>query len=365
MSTKKKEKALDNKCPSCKAPIFFNPSLGKWKCEYCDSEFTLEEIQAKTNAGKLENNEAPEKEVQPVEEDNTNYVSYRCENCGAEIITDEETAATFCLYCGNTAILKNKLSGKFAPNYVIPFKVPKEKAIEAFKGLSKGRPFVPKDFNNENNIEKIKGLYVPFWLFDVNVAGSLNYDATHVTSWSSGDVVYTKKDFYKVFRTGSMNFINIPADGSTRFDDKIMNSIEPFNFNDLVPYNHAYLSGFFAEKYDTEADAVAGIACNRAKETAKDTMYNDSYGYSTKIITENSLTPQVTEHKYVLLPVWMVNVKYQNKYYIFAMNGQTGEFIGNIPLDMKKVILWTILIFLGVFALVIIISLIFYWMGGV
>ncbi len=365
MSKVKKEKALDNKCPSCKAPIFFNPTLGKWKCEYCNSEFTLEEIQAKTNAGSLANNEAPKEEVKEQEvEDNTNYISYRCENCGAEIITDEETAATFCLYCGNTAILKNKLSGKFAPNYVIPFKVEKEKAIEAFKNLSKGRPFVPKDFNNENNIEKIKGLYVPFWLFDVDVEGSIDCDATSVSTWTSGDYQYTKKDIYKIFRTGNMKFNNIPADGSTRFDDKIMNSIEPFNFKELVPYNHAYLSGFYAEKYDTEADQVSNIAMDRAKETAKDTMYNDSLAYSTKIITNNTLVPTISEKKYVLLPVWMVNVKYKDKYYIFAMNGQTGEFIGNIPLDKNKVILWTILMFVGVFALVILISFIFHIVGG-
>ncbi len=370
MSNVKKEKALDNKCPSCKAPIFFNPSLGKWKCEYCNSEFTLEEIQAKTNAGSLDNNELPKvkdskaKEPEVVEEDNTSYISYRCENCGAEIVSDEQTAATFCLYCGNTAILKNKLSGKFAPNYLIPFKVEKEKAIEAFKNLSNGRPFVPKDFNNEQNIEKIKGLYVPFWLFDIEVSGSVDCDATNVTSWTSGDRVYTKKDFYKLFRTGSMKFNNIPADGSTRFDDKIMNSIEPFNFKELVPYNHAYLSGFFAEKYDTEADKVSNLAADRAKETAKDTMYNDSQGYSVKVITNNTLVPNIIENKYVLLPVWMVNVKYKDKYYIFAMNGQTGEFIGDIPLDKNKVVLWSILMFLGIFVLVIVISLILHIMGG-
>ncbi len=374
MNKTKKEKALDNKCPSCKAPIFFSPSLGKWKCDYCGSEFTLEEIEAKTNAGAKANNEpvktkSDEKETEvtkteTIEEDNTNYITYRCENCGAEIITDEETAATFCLYCGNTAILKNKLSGKFAPNYVIPFKIEKEKAIEAFKNLSQGRPFVPKDFNNENNIEKIKGLYVPFWLFDVSVDGSIDCDATKVSNWTSGDRAYTKKEIYKLYRTGSMKFNNIPADGSTRFDDKIMNSIEPFNFKDLVPYNHAYLSGFFAEKYDTEADAVAEIATDRAKETAKDTMYNDSHYYTTKVITNNTLEPTVIEHKYVLLPVWMVNVKYKDKYYIFAMNGQTGEFIGDIPLDKKKVILWTILMFVGIFVLIIIISLILHFLGG-
>ena len=145
----KKEDSLENRCPACRASIKFNPKLGKWKCAYCGSEFTLEEMQAHSDNASTEKKNRKDAQV---EDDNIEYVQYHCESCGAEIIADKETAATFCVYCGNTAILQSKLSGKFSPDLVIPFKNTKEDAITAFKGLSKGRPLMPKDFNNEQNI---------------------------------------------------------------------------------------------------------------------------------------------------------------------------------------------------------------------
>ncbi len=354
-----KEKALDNKCPSCGAPIHFNPTCSKWKCEYCDSEFSLEEMQKHNNASSEANNENVEAS-QNDELDDTIYVSYKCQNCGAEIVADEQTAATFCVYCGNTAILKNKLSGEFKPNLIIPFKTEKEQAIKAFEELSKGRPFVPRDFNNKVNIEKIKGVYIPFWLYDIDVTGEVDYDAKIVTSWSRGDTHYTKTDIYKIFRNGSMKFTKVPVDGSTRFDNDIMNSIEPFNYEEMVTYNHAYLSGFFAERYDVDSETAFKDAQERTLESGKDVMINDSAGYTGKLVTNNTLSTSVENKHYALLPVWMVNVKYKDKMYIFAMNGQTGEFIGNIPLDKNKAILWGILIFISIMLAVILISYIIF-----
>lgn len=355
---KKKESALDHKCPNCYAALPFNPSVGKWKCEYCDSEFTLEEIQKHTNASSIVNNE----DVTEVDE-NVSYLSYKCKSCGAEIVTDEQTASTFCVYCGNTAIMKNKLTGVFKPDYIIPFKNSKEDAEKAFIGLSKGRPFMPKGFNSKQNIEKIKGVYIPFWLFDFNVNGSLNMNAQQVKHWNVGDTYYTKTDYYKLYRTSSMNFTKIPVDGSTRFDNNIMNSIEPFNYDELTKYNHAYLSGFLAERYDTEAEASSGEASTRAISSARNKIFNDVTEFASKSIAEDTLKAELINKQYALLPVWMVNVKYQDKFYTFAMNGQTGEFIGDIPLDKKKVTIWSILMFIGIFLGVLLITYIVHFMG--
>lgn len=335
-------KVLDNKCPSCSAPIFFNPKLGEFKCEYCGSAFSLEEMQEHNNASSTENN----KNIINNTEENVNYVEYNCKNCGAAIIADEQTAATFCVYCGNTAILQNKLSNAFAPDKVIPFKKEKQTAIDAFKNITKGRPLAPKDFNKEENIAKIKGVYIPFWLFDLNVSGDLNCSAQKVRRWTTGNREYTNTKIFKVLRSGSMSFEKIPVDGSTRFADDIMNTIEPFNYEELENYNHAYLSGFYAEKYDIESEKAYDIASKRGLESAKDVMYNDSRGYTSKQITSNTLTSNSLKKEYALLPVWMVNIKYKDKMYLFAMNGQTGEFIGNIPLDVKKTIIYAISIFI-------------------
>ena len=373
----RKEKVVDSICPNCGAKLDYNAKLKKWKCKYCEGEFTLEELKEKNNAASDVNNEKPVEEVEEVTEEETkkknkkeeepqDYVNYTCQNCGAQIIADEQTAATFCVYCGNTAILKNKLSDKFHPDWIIPFKKEEAVAKEAFKNLSKGRPLCPTEFTDLKNIEKIKGVYIPFWLFDYETQGVLVCKGTNVRSWTVGDTRYTETKYYDLVRAGSMKFNRVPKDGSTRFDDNIMDSIEPFNYEELEEYNHAYLSGFFAEKYDVEPEVASKDAAQRAVNTATNEMYADSNGVClTKRIEQNTIQAKETKKEYVLLPVYMVNVKYNGKMYPFAMNGQTGEFIGDIPVDKKKAWKQGILTFIITFAIVIIISLIIFFMGGV
>lgn len=357
----KEEQALENRCPSCRASISFNPTAGKWKCSYCGSEFTLEEMKKYSdNASTKDDN----KKESTKKDTFDGYVNYRCESCGAEIIADEQTAATFCVYCGNTAILKSKLSGEFSPDKIIPFKKEKEAAITAFKGLSKGRPLMPRNFNDTKNIEKIRGVYIPFWLYDLNASGDVTMNGEIVQTWTSGDTHYTKTDTFLVTRGGAMDFSNIPVDASTRFDNAIMNTIEPFDYSEMVPYNHAYLSGFYAEKYDETGDKVLEEATNRAHNTAKNVLMDDARMYGAKVITSDNLTVSEKSKAYAMLPVWMVNVKYNDKMHTFAMNGQTGEFIGNIPLDKGRTFLYTILVFIISLAICIGISYLVFIGGG-
>ena len=147
------ETSLDTRCPACNSSISFNPKEQKWKCEYCGSSYTVEEMQQHQNSSTEKNNQ---KQETSKAEDPGLYISYKCQSCGAEILADEQTSATFCVYCGNTAILKSKLDGAFAPDCIIPFKKTKEDAIEAFKKLNKGKPLMPKFFNDVKNIENTK-----------------------------------------------------------------------------------------------------------------------------------------------------------------------------------------------------------------
>ncbi len=345
-------KVLDNKCPGCGAPIHFKPEIGKFKCDYCDGEYTAEQLKDMEKINKEE-------------VDTTNYVNYNCPDCGAEIITDENTAATFCVYCGNTSIIKNRLSGEFAPSKIIPFKMEKQKAIDAFKRLRKGRPLTPKSFISEKNIEKIQGVYIPFWLYEVDVNGTIEAAATRVKSWSSGDTHYTQTDYYNVVRTGTMTYHRVPVDGSTRFANDMMNTIEPFDYSKLIDYNHAYLSGFLAEKYDVNKEDAFKDAKTRTLNSTKEEMLNSMNGYTSKTIKKNDLEPKETKVEYALLPVWMVNVKYKDKFYLFAMNGESGKFIGNIPLDKKRVVIYIIITFIISFLIFTIISKFISSTGGV
>ena len=161
-----------------------------------------------------------------------------------------------------------------------------------------------------------------------------------------------------------MNYDRVPVDGSVRFDNDMMNTIEPFDYNKLIDYNHAYLSGFLAEKYDVSKEDAFKDASSRTLNSTKDEILNSMVGYATKKIKKNTLEAKLTSAEYVLLPVWMVNVKFKNKYYLFAMNGESGEFIGNIPLDKKRTIITTILTFIGLLLWFLLISYVLYLMGG-
>jgi DNA-directed RNA polymerase subunit RPC12/RpoP len=340
---------LDHKCPNCSATLKFNPHGQNWVCEYCRSEFTKEEIEAsEAKRGHIidENTEAV-----ATEKDANGMDIYSCPNCGAQIVADENTTATFCVYCKSTAILKNKLVGEFNPSKVIPFYKTKEDAIEAFKKIGKGKPFMPKEFSSQKNIDEMKGVYIPFWLYDFSVNGSIEADAKRVKTWRSGDYQYTKTDTYLVFRDGNMTYHKIPVDGSTHFEDDVMNSIEPFDYTGLVDFSHSYLSGFLAEKYDVESDKAISAAQERAKNSTTNTLKSSIGGYTSIHVVKENHQLEKTNEDYVLLPVWMLNIKYHDKCYIFAMNGQTGKMIGDIPVDKKKVAIWWIGLFVITFAI--------------
>ena len=349
-------KTVDHKCPNCNASINYNPKDKNWVCEYCGSKFTLEELTAneenfqKTN---VNNSKELKRNEKKLEEQNTEMDEYFCEDCGAKIITDKNTAATFCVYCKNTAILKSRLTDEFSPSKIIPFSKTKQEAIEAFKKIGKGKILMPKEFSNPKNIQEITGVYIPFWLYSCKMTGHVDGKGTKVMTWTTKDYIYTKTDTYKVARDGTFEFEKIPVDGSVRFNDAIMNSIEPFNYIELIDFNYSYLSGFLAEKYDVEQNEAKKITIDRAEHTCISTLEQRARmnGYAT-YYTQNKNTEVKEENiEYVLLPVWMLNIKYNEKMYTFAMNGQTGKMIGDIPFSKKKAVIFVLIIFAVIFGI--------------
>lgn len=345
--------ALDNKCPACGAKIKFNPKNQKWDCEYCGSKYTLEEMKKYDNASSDEANNLDIKlnSSKKLEEMDV----YHCKNCGAEVMADDTTTATFCLYCGSTTILKDRITDGIAPSRIIPFKKVKEDAIKSFKELYKGRPLMPKLFNDEKNIKKLTGVYIPFWMYDLNVSGKISFTAKDVKRWSDYDYRYVKTDTYLVKKDGYMDYKGVLVDGSSRFDDDLMDSLEPFDFKDLVEYNHAYLSGFLAEKYDVDQNKGALRANFRAMNTTVNEI-ESTVGHGSRTVESNNLVVKNNNTDYILLPVWMVNIDYKNKKYTFAMNGQTGEIVGNIPIDKKKTVIIYLIMLVIVFGISLLIS---------
>ena len=344
--------SLDNKCPACGAKITWKPDRQLFVCDYCASSFSLEEMQKFNNASSDENNKVKVNLEKITSKDNMDV--YRCKNCGAEIMADETTTATFCVYCGSTAILKNKIDEGFFPNLIIPFKNKKEDAVEAFKKVVK-KPLTPKKFKDPNNIQKITGVYIPFWAYDVESDGNINFHCTDVRTWSDYNYRYTETSEYSCEVEEHLEFNKVLADGSSRFPDDLMDSLEPFDYKDLVDYNHAYLSGFLAEKYDIDENVSFTRAKQRSMNTSID-MAKSVTRHQTSVVTGNNLNVVNKKCYYIMLPVWMVSVKYKEKDYIFAMNGDTGKIVGNIPIGFMEFIFWMILVLLisfGIMSLII------------
>ena len=329
---------IEYKCPCCGGAVEFNSNVQKMKCPYCDTEFEMDVLQAYNED--LQNDEEDELswespaggEWQDGETDGMRI--YICESCAGEIIGDENLGATKCPYCGNNVVIKGQFAGDLKPDYVIPFKLDKKAAKEAFKNHLQGKKLLPKMFKDENHLEEIKGIYVPFWLFDADVNGYMRYRATRVRTWSDSNYIYTQTNFYSVVRGGSVGFERVPVDGSTRMLDEWMESLEPFDFSEAVDFQTAYLAGYLADKYDVSADASVERANNRIRQSMEDIFRSSISASYTSVMKENgSINIQNGKAKYALYPVWVLTTKWRDQVYLFAMNGQTGKFVGELPTD--------------------------------
>ena len=340
------EQMIGYKCPNCNASLEYNAKSSKMHCDYCDSDFDVETLKEYDEALKEEkdeaNNKDPEWKAYENEEwSEENKAIFSCSSCGAELVADENTAATVCPYCGNATVLTGRLSGLLKPDLVIPFKVEKEQAMEALKKFCRRKPLLPKFFLKDHRMESIQGIYVPFWLFNANADADISYNATRTRSWRQGDYRITETSHFLVRRGGEIGFDRVPVDGSKKMDDTYMEAIEPFDYGEAVDFATAYLSGFLADKYDVDSTAASPRATERIKESTAQTFRNTVIGYDTVTTRHSSIRLSDSKIHYALMPVWMLNTVYRGKTYTFAMNGQTGKFVGQLPVDRLKYWFWT------------------------
>ncbi len=335
---------LEYKCPCCDAGLIFDQASQRMVCPYCDNSFEPETVRAYMEQRSRQNSSTVSWDKQNTQtmsqEENAALQCFVCQSCGGELLTDHQTAATFCPYCGNPAVLPARLDGALKPDGIIPFKLGKAQAMAAFQNLCKGKPLLPSLFRTKHQIEKITGIYVPFWLFDCQ--GTLNgsYKATRVHSWSDRDYVYTKTDHYMLNRRGNAAFAGIPMDGSSKIEDSFMESIEPYDYSQIQPFQSTYLSGFLADKFDVDAKACENRIRQRVDHSMDELLQPSFMGYATVVPTSKQLDVSHSKANYILLPVWFLNTRYKDKVYTFAMNGQTGKMTGSFPICPKRTAAW-------------------------
>jgi len=329
------------KCPNCNGVVKFDIQSQGMKCPYCDTEFeieALEEYQKETGKPVKDQFEWDEKNAPKSWDDNelNDLTQASCPSCGAELLGDMNTAAMVCPNCGNSQIVLKRLTGLLKPNYIIPFKYDKKAAVEALKNFYKGKRLLPDSFKDEERINSIQGVYLPFWLFDAKAHGHIRYKATKVRHWFDSNYNYTKTDHYSIVRDGNLEFQKIPVDGSEKMDDSYMDSIEPFDYSQIKDFETAFLSGHIAEKYDVDADKSKERAARRIKTSVESEFAKTVTGYVTVFKESSAVDVEGANVSYGLFPVWILNTRYNDNNYMFLMNGQTGRLVGVLPAESKK-----------------------------
>lgn len=345
------------KCPTCTGPLHFVGASGKLECDYCGASYDVAQIEAlyAEKEGKAaaaqqsaEEKAAAEKTAAEGSEWDMSDLStdwgaegegmkaYNCPSCGAQLICDATTAATSCPYCGNPTVVPGQFAGTLKPDFVIPFKLSREDAVQRLKQHYKGKVFLPKSFSSENHLQEISGVYVPFWMFSGEAEGDAHFDATRSRTYKSGDYRITETDHYDAYRAGSLAFEKIPVDGSEKMPDEHMDSIEPYDYSELKPFSTAYLPGFLADKFDVTAEDSRQRADSRCAGTLRSALEKTVSGYETCSARESNTTIKRGKVHYALMPVWMLNTKWRGKDFLFAMNGQTGKFVGDLPVDKGR-----------------------------
>lgn len=325
------------KCPRCSANVVFDVSKQKITCAFCGTEFAPEELMKEINEEKLfEHAKAEEPTANKLEWEKQQFA---CNSCGATVFADVNTSTTFCMFCGSPAIIAERFTGEFEPDYIIPFKIDKDTATTKFLKWCKGGLMTPFNFVSPKNIAKMKGLYVPFWLFDVDAKLDMVGTGKKVLVTNSGNETTTITDVYNVTRKMNACWNNMPFDGIDRIDDDLMAAVQPYNYDDLVKFSPMYLPGFFSEKYDVSAEDLTDRVVYRSKEYAKKIFKEYTTEYNSSTISQDNSEYNVYDHDYALFPVWFLRYKYLGKTYEFVMNGQTGEVAGIPPQSIVKKIM--------------------------
>ena len=354
------------KCPHCGGAIKWSATANSIRCEYCGTDFEAEALEDYDVA--LEEDFQDEMnwaftsgEWQAGEEESLK--AFLCESCGGQIVVDANMGATSCPYCGNPVVVPTQFSGDLRPDFVIPFKKTKEDAKDALKKHLSNKKFLPKVFSNENHIDEIKGIYVPFWLFDADADGRGRFIGSKERKYKEANTEYTETKYYSVVRSGHLNFDNVAIDGSSKIADDLMESIEPFDFGEAVPFGTGYLSGYLADRYDIDSETTILRANERIVNSTEKAIRDSVTRYDSVRAQHCSVKLNNARAKYALYPVWLLNTSWQGERYTFAMNGQTGKFVGNLPKD-KGAYRKSLFLTWGIVALVAFVALAALWLKG-
>jgi len=352
--------SISYKCPGCGGPLKWNAAKEKYSCEYCLSEFAESELENQQKLSeetqKLNQEEAEYSGVKGTADARGKVAVYHCPSCGAQIVTEDTTAASCCYYCHTPVVLEDRLEGGFAPDQVIPFSIDRKRALEIFRDWISKHKYVPSEFYSESQIQMFNGVYFPYWIYSAKVKGRVTGTGEKDRVWTSGGEQYTETSSFRIDRSGEMPVSNLSRIALNKASRVLCESVAPFDYEKMRPFNTGYLSGFLAEAKDIGKETAEPEVREEVKNFAQSSLSGEAGGQYTRVRLEQVNTT-ITDEKweYVLMPVWTMTYRADGgKMYYFSVNGSTGKTIGELPIDKKKLLYLFLRIFIPVFAAVMI-----------
>ena len=339
--------AMIFKCPCCGGYLEFDPSLQKFKCLYCGQVLSEDDLRDQSAAREADA-EAAQVEATPSTE-GEQLRTYQCQMCGAEIVTDDTTAATRCYFCHSPVVLHDRLDDDFRPDGVIPFQLDKAAAEKQFMDYISKKKFLDRGFFNGAQLEMFSGVYYPWWYTDIEGEAEFEGEGTRSSVHSTPSHIITTTRVYRVQREGKLSFRSLARKALLKADGKLSDGIHPYDLSGVKPYASGYLSGFLAEKRDITEAAAKEESIREASGYAA-SMMKQNHAFNS-LSGETSFRPTKVESKYVLLPAWVLTYKggKDGVPYYYMMNGQTGRVCGKLPIDRKRVLATALGVGLAIF----------------
>lgn len=300
------------KCKNCGGNVVYSPEKKKMFCPFCESEDSQERLDKPGNI-----------EI--------------CPNCSGEVPVKEHTSAVQCPYCDTYLILNERIEGQYTPNYIIPFQYGKEMVKNLMREKFAKYLFAPMDFLSEVKLNSMEGDYVPFWFYDYNVKYFYQGEGKKIRIWRTGETEYTETSIYSICRDMEIPYYKIPADASEKMPDEVMDLLEPYQYDSMIPFHPQYMSGFQGEKYNMPSEVTEPRSKAKMQESAEKLLMQTIIGYQGVVNQQKELSVQDRKVSYGLLPVWVYNYRYKEKEYPFYINGQTAKIVGKVPVSKTKV----------------------------
>ncbi len=301
-------------CPHCGAGVSYDLTNGAVNCEFCDSVITPDEYEAYLDKkGQYQTTELS------------------CPQCGARVLSYDNTIATFCSYCGSSVLFDRRVKEEQKPDGIIPFAFKQKAAVNRFREKT-DRLLLAPDWMHEEGQKKLTGIYMPYYVYSAGASVPISVKGEKRRHLGSR----TEVSVYQVDGTLESRYEGNRFDAAVAFPDALSESIDSYAWTKAEPFRPSYVAGFYADGSDVdpgEYDPVmAGLVSNDINSTSDVSCEGMTLNLNGSVKPENiSLGRQK-----VLMPVWLLTHRSGDRICYAAVNGQNGDVAADIPLDRGK-----------------------------